>query len=80
MNENSSKIKKYFQKAPKRAFWEITKTVFKEEKNACVLTYLEEKEDEKKKLFLAEAQKHIKRFKAVLPKLRKKVKPLASKG
>ena len=50
-NENSSKIKKYFQKAPKRAFWEITKTVFKEEKNACVLTYLEKNEDEKKRYF-----------------------------
>ena len=38
----------FSQKAPKWAFWVITKTVFKEEKNACVLTYLEEKEDEKK--------------------------------
>ena len=41
----------FSQKAPKWAFWVITKTVFKEEKNACVLTYLEEKEDEKKSYF-----------------------------
>ena len=40
----------FSQKAPKWAFWVITKTVFKEEKNACVLTYLEEKEDGKKKV------------------------------
>ena len=41
----------FSQKAPKWAFWEITKTVFKEEKNACVLNYLEENEDEKKSYF-----------------------------